>query len=156
MAIFGRQKTGLQAISEFNVKYVKFSEKLGVGTLYSLDKKDNKSGAKASNLTDYPAVGIITEGSAGSFGEGYEDQPNRPLAMYEGENVNAFYQLDLGVETFTDDEVAKRIPIYEGVDGAWTKTKPVASGARVREIGFPINKAVIFFDFTRPAGVKNV
>ena len=147
--MLGRQLVGLDARAQFQKKFIKFDTDLAVGTLVALDPTTYNKGVVADKASAYPAVGFVYEGSAEAFGEAWVDEPNRP--NYAGRGINVFIegQLILEEATFTDDEVAKRIPIYEGTAGAWTKTKPTTVGDRVREIGFVLNKNTIWCDFSR-------
>ena len=156
MPTLGKQSVGVEAIQNFAVKHITFDADIAVGTLFALDATSNKKGKVAGADLDETAVGIVYEGSKAKFGAGYSDEPNRPLYAGQGINVYATYVLDLGENTFTDDEVAKRIPIYEGLAGAWTKVETRVVGERVRKIGFPINRNQIWFDFTiDPVGTVN-
>jgi len=148
MAITGRQRMGTEANAHFQSKFVTFDTDKEVGLFFALDKTDSNKGVLANKtLADQPAVGFIERGSAEGFGEAYADEPNRQLRAGEGQKVYLEGILDLGEITFTDEEVAKRIPIYEGTAGGWTKVKTTTKGERVRVLGFPRDKASIYVNF---------
>jgi hypothetical protein len=152
--MLGRQLVGLDARAQIQKKFIKFDTELPVGTLVALDPTTYNKGVVADNTSEYPAVGFVYQGSAESFGEQWVDEPDRGLTDGRGMNVYIEGQLVLETATFTDAEVASRIAIYEGVDGAWTKTIPTGVGTRVREIGFVYNKNTIWCDFSRdPRGI---
>lgn len=154
----GKQKVGLDARAHFQKKMISLATDVAVGKLVALSPTAYNKGVLATNATEYPAVGFVYEGTPQSqqFGKAYVDMPAGDLLAGQGMNVYIEGILDLGVDTFTDAEVAKRIPIYEGVNGDWTKVKPVAVGTRARKIGFPINKGAIWCDFSLdPVGTVN-
>ena len=154
----GKQKVGLDARAHFQKKMISLATDVAVGKLVALDPTTYNKGVLADNTTEYPAVGFVYEGTPQSqqFGLAYVDMPVGDLKAGQGMNVYLEGILDLGEEVFTDAEVAKRIPIYEGTNGEWTKTAPVAVGSRVRKIGFPINKGAIWCDFSiDPVGTTN-
>ena len=154
MAITGRQRVGLEADGHFQSKFVTFATDKNVGLFFALDKTDSNIGVLADNtLTDQPAVGFIEKGSVERFGEAFSDEPNRPLYAGEGQKVYLTGILEVGAGTFTHEQVAKRIPIYEGTAGGWTVTKPT-TGKRARILGFPKDTASIYVDFRiDPIGV---
>ena len=146
--MLGRQLVGLDARAQFQKKFIKFDTDVAVGTLVALDPTTYNKGVVADKASAYPAVGFVYQGSAEKFGEEWVDEPNRPNFAGRGINIFLEGQLILAEPTFTDAEVALRIPIYEGTAGAWTKVKPTATGDRVREIGFVLNKNTIWCDFS--------
>jgi hypothetical protein len=146
--MYGRQRMGTDAVAKFQSKAVIFDVDMPVGTFFSLKPTDSNKGVVADKTLVYPAVGFIEQGSSEEFGEAFEDEPNRPLRAGEVQKVYLTGELNLGVDTFTDAQVAGRVPVYEGTAGAYTLVKTSTTGQRVRVLGFVKDKRTIWVDFT--------
>lgn len=141
--------SGIDAIGELNMKTGKALVDLQEGLFVGLDA--NGKLVKATNVAGsyVRATTVIKEGNDALVTEGFVLNPARTLRAGRTQDIEFHFILDVDKETFSQAEVNARTPIYLGVGGAWTKTKPVGAGTLVQEVGFVLTKSTIYVDLTK-------
>ena len=94
---------------------------------------------KATNATGavVRAISVVKEGAMARPGDSYVSNPDRDLAIGQAQTADKAFLLEVPKDTFSFAEVAVSTPIYLGVYGDWTKTKPTtASGKLVKKVGY--------------------
>lgn len=94
---------------------------------------------KATNATGavVRAISVVKEGAMARPEDAYVSNPDRDLAIGQAQTADKAFLLEVPKDTFSFAEVAVSTPIYLGVDGAWTKTKPTTpSGTLVQKVGY--------------------
>lgn len=122
------------------------AESLAIGTLVGL--KDGKL-VKATNATGSPvkAITVITTGSVADLDDPRYYKGSNILKAGESHELYPYFVIQNVPSTEVDFKTAKfGDPVYLGVDGVMTTTKPTGEGTLIQIIGYvgdPIREEVV-------------
>lgn len=144
--------SGLQAVAETRQKTVKTAEDMTDGTLFGL----NASGlaVKATNLAGsvIKAVGMVYEGSARLWGEGFVENPDRVLRAGEYVDIIPFHRVGVTEATYSIAQVAGKTPVYLGTAGEFTTILPSGVGTLIQRVGIIVGRSTVDIDLTIDLG----
>lgn len=147
------QKYGIEAVQGMNVKTAIAKVDILPNLLAGYDADGKLILATNATGAYVPATTMIKEGSEQKFGEAFAIIPNRPLRA--GRETDVYKQFIVYVDANTYSVAQYDSPVYLGVDGAFTLTKPVTTGALAQVIGQVLDHDCVLIDLTKdPKGTE--
>ena len=145
--------SGLKAIAESRGKTVAVAESMDEGTLFGLNAQGKA--VKATQLAGsvVKPIGVVYEGSVREWGEGFVEDPNRPLNTKSYVDIISRHRIGVAEGTFTIADVASQKPVYLGLAGEFTTTVPTGTGTFKKIVGVVVGQSTVEIDLMRDLGV---
>jgi len=144
--------SGLKAIAESRGKTVAVGESMENGDLFGLNSVGKA--VKATNLAGaiIKPLGMVYEGSVREWGEGFIEDPNRPINAKSYVDIMARHRVGVAEGTFTIADVAGQKPVYLGTAGQFTTTVPTGVGTFKKIVGVVVGQSTVEIDLLRDLG----
>ena len=144
--------SGLKAVAESRGKTVAVAESMENGTLFGLNAQGKA--VKATKLAGsvVKALGMVYEGSVREWGEGFVEDPNRPLNTKSYVDIMARHRVGVAEGTFTIAQVADKTPVYLGLAGEFTTTVPTGTGTLKQRVGIVVGQSTVEIDLNADLG----